>query len=85
MMPLEKRKQLRLLILVFQNQRRKTLFLQQKTSIDFEDSMDQKKILFNILARLIHQYVAFTYTEMMLRNAPRKRSCSRFVRTVLKI
>ena len=85
MMPLEKRKQLRLLILVFQNQRRKTLFLQQKTSIDFEDSMDQKKMLFNILARLIHQYVAFTYTEMMLRYAPRKRSCNRFVRTVLNI
>ena len=37
MVPLEKRRQLKLLILVFQNQRRKTSF------IDFKDSMDQKK------------------------------------------
>ena len=40
----------------------------------------RRKILFNILARLIDQYVAFTYTEAMLRNVPRKRSCRRFVR-----
>ena len=28
---------------------------------------------------LIDQYVVFTYTEAMLRNAPRKRSCRHFV------
>ena len=29
---------------------------------------------------MIDQYVAFTYTETMLRNAPRRRSCRSFVR-----
>ena len=33
-----------------------------------------------MLARLIDQYVVFTYTDRILRNAPRKRSCRRFVR-----
>ena len=33
----------------------------------------------NILARLIDQYIFFTYTETILRNAPRKRSCRYFV------
>ena len=42
----------------------------------------RRKILLNILARLIDQYVAFTYTEAMLSDAPRKRSCSCFVRAV---
>ena len=39
--------------------------------------LTRRKILFNILARLIDQYVVFTYTET---NAPRKRSCRCFVR-----
>ena len=40
----------------------------------------RREILFNILARLIDRYVPFTYTETMLRNAPRKRLRRRFVR-----
>ena len=51
--PLEKMRQLKLLILVFQNQGRKSLFRQKKTLIDSIDSTDQKKILLSILARLL--------------------------------
>ena len=74
MVPLEKRSQLKLLILVFQNQRRKSLLPILKILLT------RRNVLFNILARLIDQYIVFTYTETMLRNAPRKRSCRRFVR-----
>ena len=42
--------------------------------------LTRRKILLNILSKLIDQYVVFTYTETMLRNAFRKRSCNRFVR-----
>ena len=42
--------------------------------------LTRKKILFKMLSTLIDQYVVFTYTETMLRNALRKRSCRRFVR-----
>ena len=42
--------------------------------------LTRRKILFNILTRLIDQDVVFTYTETILRIASRKRSCRRFVR-----
>ena len=42
--------------------------------------LTKRKILFNVLVGLIDQYVIFTYTETMLKNDPRKRSCRRFVR-----
>ena len=70
MMPLEKRRQLKSLILVFQNQRRKSLFRQKKLLLLLKILWTRRKILFNILARLNDQYVAFTYTETMSRNAP---------------
>ena len=70
MMPLEKRRQLKSLILVFQNQRRKSLFRQKKLLLILKILWTRRKILFNILARLNDQYVAFTYTETMSRNAP---------------
>ena len=82
MIPLEKRRQLKLLILVLQNQRRKSLFRQKKLLLILKILWTRRKILINILARLIDQYVAFTYTETMLRNTPRNRSCRRFVRAV---
>ena len=83
MLSLEKRRQLKLLILVFQNQRRKSLFCQKKLFLIVKFLWTRRKILFNILARPIDQYVAFTYKETMLRNALRKRSCRRFLRAVL--
>ena len=43
MVPLGKRRQLKLLIFVFQNQRRKSLFRQKKKFIGFKDSIDQKE------------------------------------------
>ena len=45
MVPLEKRRELKLLIFVFQNQIRKSLFRQKKNFIDVKDSTDQKEII----------------------------------------
>ena len=70
MVPLEKRRQLKLLILVFQNQRRKSLFRRKKLLLILKILWTRRKILFNILARLIDQYVVFTYKETVLRKIP---------------
>ena len=67
--------------MVFQNQIRESLFRQKKKLLlILWILLTKRKILFNILVGLIDQYVIFTYTETMLKNDPRKRSCRRFVR-----
>ena len=80
MVPLEKSRQLKLFILVFQDQIRKSLFHQEKLLLILKILWTRREILFKILGRLIDQYVVFIYTETILRNAIRKTSCRRFVR-----
>ena len=48
--------------------------------MDLKILLTRRKILFNILAKLIDLYVVFTDTDTIFRNAYRKRSCRRFVR-----
>ena len=81
MVPLEKRRELKLLILVFQNQIRESLFRQKKTFIDVKDFTDQKEIIWYTSEIGWSIYVVFTYIKTMLRNVPRKRSCRCFVRS----
>ena len=57
MVPFEKRRQLKLLILVFQNQIRKSLFCQKKLLLILKILLTRRKILFDIPARLIDQYL----------------------------
>ena len=73
MVPLEKRREMKLLILVFQNQRKKSLFRKKKILLILKILWTRRKILFNILATFIDQNVVFTYRETMLRNAPRRK------------
>ena len=80
MVPLEKSRQLKLFILVFQDQIRKSLFHQKKLLLILKILWTRREILFKILGRLIDQYVVFIYTETILRNAIRKTSRRRFVR-----
>ena len=65
-MPLGKKRQLKLLILVLQNQN--SLFRQKKLLLVLKILLTKRTILFNILARLFDEYVVFTYAETMLKN-----------------
>ena len=67
----------------FSKPKKKKFILSKKLFLIVKFLWTRRKILFNILARPIDQYVAFTYKETMLRNALRKRSCRRFLRAVL--
>lgn len=62
MVPLEKRGQLKLLIFVFQNQIREILFRQKKLLLILKILLTRGKILFNILASLVDQYMLFLHT-----------------------
>ena len=68
---------------VFQNQRRKSSFRQKKLLLMLKILWTRRKLLFNILARLIDQYVAFCMHRGNVKKCPRKRSSRRFVRAVL--
>ena len=61
MVPLEKRGQLKLLIFVFQNQIREILFRQKKLLLILKILLTRGKILFNILASLVDQYMLFLH------------------------
>ena len=65
-MPLGKKRQLKLLILVLQNQN--SLFRQKKLLLVLKILLTKRTILFNILAMLFDEYVVFTYAETMLKN-----------------
>ena len=62
MVPLEKRGQLKLLIFVFQNQITEILFRQKKLLLILKILLTRGKILFNILASLVDQYMLFLHT-----------------------